>query len=526
MINAAAYCRYSSDNQREESIDAQIRAIKEYAARNDFNIIKVYTDEARSATTDNRPGFLEMVKDSELELFENVIVHKLDRFARDRYDSAFYKRKLRKNGVRVLSVLETLDDSPESIILESVLEGMAEYYSANLSREVMKGNFETAMQCKHLGGIPPYGFTVKEDKTYGINEQEAPIVRLIFNMVSNGHSYREVISYLDSKGYKTRAGRSFARNTISTMLRNEKYCGVYVYNTIGQKEKGTRKTYKKSAKDIVRIEGGMPKIVSVELWKEINDLMDIRSKDYAERVRRNSIETYLLSGIIKCGKCGGAMVGNRKYAGRNKTLYVTYECNTRKRDKTCNAKSINKDFVEGEVLKYLQNVLLTEDSVNRMVDTALEDLKKVNTTIPADIQRMNRAMIEVNKKINSIINAIENGMFHSSMKDRMDFLESEKNDLVVRIAEAENQLKMVKLPTKKVVKALLMEHVDIKNKSLNHQRKVIQTFIKKATIYEDRLEISSIVDTATGGEPIRAVSTISIGDYRHSYYTNPINSIS
>ena len=131
-MKAAIYARYSSDNQREESIEAQVRAIKEYADKNGIIITKVYTDEAKSATTDNRPKFLEMIKDSEFRLFDAVIVHKLDRFSRDRYDSAYYKRVLKKNGVRLISVLEHLDDSPESIILESVLQGMAEYYSKNL----------------------------------------------------------------------------------------------------------------------------------------------------------------------------------------------------------------------------------------------------------------------------------------------------------------------------------------------------------------------------------------------------------
>ena len=137
-MKAAIYARYSSDNQREESIAAQIRAIKEFAQKEDIQVVKIYTDEAKSATTDNRPNFLKMVKESELGLFDCVIVHKLDRFSRNRYDSAFYKKKLKDNNVQLISVLEHLDNSAESIILESVLEGMAEYYSVNLSREVMK----------------------------------------------------------------------------------------------------------------------------------------------------------------------------------------------------------------------------------------------------------------------------------------------------------------------------------------------------------------------------------------------------
>lgn len=226
MQTAAIYARYSSDNQRDESIDAQVRAVKEYCQHNGIQIVRVYTDEARSATTDDRPGFLQMVHDSALGQFELVIVHKLDRFSRDRYDFAFYKRKLRENGVQLISVLENLDDSPESIILESVLQGMAEYYSVNLARETMKGMKETALQCKHTGGKPPLGYRVTEDQTYAIDEDQAEAVRLIFSMYADGHGYGRIIDELNSRGHRTQNGNHFGKNSLHEILRNEKYRGV------------------------------------------------------------------------------------------------------------------------------------------------------------------------------------------------------------------------------------------------------------------------------------------------------------
>ncbi|MED2001964.1 recombinase family protein [Brevibacillus laterosporus] len=172
-----------SDNQRDESIDAQNRAIEEYAKLNNFEIVKVYADRAKSATSDKQPEFQKMIHDSALNLFEYVIVHKLDRFRRDRYDNSHYKRKLRQNGVRVLSVTENLDDSPESIMLESVIEGMAAYCSKNLTREVMKGIKENAFQYKHTGGLSPLGYDVDPvSKQYVISETEAAQVKMIFSM--------------------------------------------------------------------------------------------------------------------------------------------------------------------------------------------------------------------------------------------------------------------------------------------------------------------------------------------------------
>jgi site-specific DNA recombinase len=153
IVRAVAYTRFSSDNQREESIDAQIRAIKEYAARNDAVLVGEYIDKAKSAMTDNRPEFLRMIADSKLGGFDIVLVHKLDRFARNRHDSIGYRMELKRHGVSLVSVLEYLDDeSPESLILESVLEAMAEYYSRNLAREVNKGMKENALNGMHTGG--------------------------------------------------------------------------------------------------------------------------------------------------------------------------------------------------------------------------------------------------------------------------------------------------------------------------------------------------------------------------------------
>jgi len=228
---AALYARFSSDNQREESIDAQIRAMRDYCQRNGMVIVRKYCDRARSATTDDRPEFLTMIADSKKCEFNFVVVHKLDRFSRSRYDSAYYKRELKKNEVSLLSVLEHMDDSPESIILESVLEGMSEYYSKNLAREVMKGLIESARQCKALGGRPPYGYTVNPvTRRYEVNEEEADAVRLIFQRVCEGLGYAEIITELNSLGYKTRNDNPFGKNSLAEILRNEKYKGIYIFN--------------------------------------------------------------------------------------------------------------------------------------------------------------------------------------------------------------------------------------------------------------------------------------------------------
>lgn len=157
-MKAVIYARYSSDNQREESIEGQIRECTAYAERNGITVLKHYIDRAYSAKTDDRPEFQHMIKDSEKGLFDLILVWKLDRFARNRYDSARYKNQLKKNGVKVVSATELISDKSEGVLLESILEGMAEYYSADLAEKVSRGLTENALKCKHNGGPAPFGF--------------------------------------------------------------------------------------------------------------------------------------------------------------------------------------------------------------------------------------------------------------------------------------------------------------------------------------------------------------------------------
>lgn len=293
-MRVVAYARYSSDNQREESIDAQLRAIKDYAKQNNMIIVKTYVDRAMSGTKDNRPEFMQMIMDSRKEIFDAVIVHKLNRFSRNKYDSAKYKHKLQRNNVKLLSVLEKLDDSPESGIMESLLVGMAEYESKNLAREVMKGSLENARTCRHNGGLPPLGYTVDpRTQLYLINNETAPIIRFIYDSYINGKGYNDIINELNKKGLKTAKGNKFTVSTIKDILKNEKYIGTYTYNKAEAKNvDGKRNSHRlKSADQIIKIEGGMPAIIDKKDFEEVKRIMERNKKIHNTY---NAKEIYLL----------------------------------------------------------------------------------------------------------------------------------------------------------------------------------------------------------------------------------------
>lgn len=369
MIKGVAYARFSSENQRDESIDAQLRAIHKYAGDNGIEIIREYTDRAKTGTNADRESFQAMLNDSQYGDFSLVIVHKLDRFARNRYDSAVSKARLKSNGVRVVSVLEHFDDSPESIITEGLLEAMSEYYSANLSREVMKGMKENALSCKHTGGKPPLGYKVGEDMRLGIDENEAPHVRYIFDSILNGMTYSEIISGLNQRGAKTKKGSTFGKNSLYAILTNEKYTGVYIYNRAASKgANGKRNNHKsKSVENIIRIEGGVPQIISREKFDAVQKILKKRRS--LEHTKSSAKETYLLSGKVFCGVCGNAFCGNRQKNSHG-YKYVTYRCNTRSRKgtKTCGNKEINRDKLEKYVLNLLADVLFDKSRIPAVIE--------------------------------------------------------------------------------------------------------------------------------------------------------------
>ena len=348
-LRVACYARYSTNMQREESISAQLRAMKKFCADNGWKIVGRYVDEAYSATTDKRPQFQQMKADSNKREFDIVLVHKLDRFARNRYDSSLYKQKLRKNGVKLCSVLERLDSSPESILLEGLLESINEFYSANLARESMKGMKENAYKCLFNGGCPGLGYDIDDSQRYVINEHEAKAVVLIFSMYLCDYSYQQIADALNADGFLTKIGKPFSRNSFTEIIRNEKYTGVYIFNRSEAKGYDNKRNShrNKPSEEIIRIEGGIPAIISRETWEAAQEKR-IANMHHARHC--NCI--YLLSKLVVCGVCDKIMHGTIRLR-RNLPPYHTYTCGTKKSN--CdNPKEIEKNSLEQYVIELIE----------------------------------------------------------------------------------------------------------------------------------------------------------------------------
>ena len=513
MLRAAAYPRYSSDNQREESIDAQMRAINEYAANNNYIVVKIYADEALSAKTDNRPQFLKMIADAKQGLFDVIICHKLDRFARNRYDSAFYKKALNDCGVKLLSVLENFDDSPESIILESVLEGMAEYYSANLSREVIKGLNENALKCKHTGGKPPFGYDVDSNKNYVINIKEAEAVRKIFEMASSGQ--RNICSWLNSNGHRNKYGQTFVTGVVTSIIKNEKYKGTYIYGQYKRKRvSGVLKNIPNE--EFIRIEKGIPAIVSEELWKAANAMYN-KSKKIDHN---NSKIIYLLSGLVECGECGYTYAGERTNARGNRAERIVYRCIGEKKNKTCNNKPIRKDELENFVIDELTR-LFSVKGIDKMIEGLYMEIEKRASELPAVIKTLENKLPKIESDINKLIDMALQTSFSDTIKSKIESLELEKSDIKSRIEYNKIELGKLRVPPREILKMKLQNDSDLKSKSPEEQKRIIGTYVQKVIVYHNRIKIitdSGLSDGAEGDRtPVRKPIHCSFSHYSLSF---------
>lgn len=498
-----AYARFSSDNQREESIDAQLRAIRSYCDQRNYILLDTYVDEARSATTDDRPSFQRMVRDAAAGNFSAVVVHKLDRFSRNRYDSAIYKKQLRDHGVRVESVLEHLDDSPESVILESLLEGMSEYYSKNLAREVRKGQNENALKCRHNGGVPLYGYSVDKDGYYVINEYEAAAVRAIFQLIKTGHSYQEIISIMTERGYRTRSGKKFSYSTIHHMLHNEKYNGTYVYNrTMPQPKGGKRTNASRPDDEILRIPGGMPAIVDMPTFLEVQKIMKRRNNQSAVAAG-HAKEVYLLQGLIKCGNCGSPMVGARRKDGRDKKLRVSYECSGRKRKRTnCMMRNVSRDLVENLVIDHLEKYVLSDEAIARAKEILAEEIEKNSKTAPDGLNALKKDLADTNAALDHLIDAIAAGVDALRMKDKIDALEAKRISLEQQITLIESRQHTFDSIQLAGLDAVLSQYRNIRSKDRKEQKEIINKFVKEVLVYDNDDDGSKIILTLYYGDDI------------------------
>ena len=519
MKTCVIYARYSSNNQTEQSIEGQIRVCREYAQRNDIAVAGTYIDRATTGTNDNREQFQKMLKDSDKKTWDYVLCYKLDRFSRNKYEMAIHRKHLKDNGVKILSAMENIPDSPEGILLESLLEGMNQYYSEELSQKTKRGLRETRIKGNYMGGPINYGYKIVHETTgeqtaakVAVNEAEAPILLHIFEAYAAGNRIPDIVRELDDKGIKNRCN-PFTVNSIYFMLQQEKYTGVYNFN----------------GETFTHI---YPAIIPKELFQIVRKRID------KNKTGKHVIGVdYILMGKCYCGYCGRQL---RSAAGTTTdgTILRYYRCPYSKKDVNCHNKSVRKEVLEDIVTNVLAEELTKPDNLKFLTDKVF-DLYCARAQDDSDLHRYEKELAATDKAIKNILAAIEEGIFTPSTKQRLTELEEKKVRLeqavTVESAKEKNLLTKedieryitdaVKLSAKQMIE-LLVECIDVYADKICIKLKYSDTPIKPPTDFSDTAQTDTLQefsDAAANNADLCDIksSQMEMRTYNHNNSENP-----
>lgn len=457
-MNAVIYARFSSSRQREESIEGQIRECTEYAERHGYTIVNTYIDRAKSAFKDveKRVNFLRMIRDSNEHRFDVVLVWKLDRFSRDKDSSGLFKGLLRENGVKVVSVTEGILDGKEGIIMESLWEAMAQYYSLDLSEKVRRGHKENALKSHNNGGPTPFGYKVVDHKLVR-DPITAPVVLEIFQRYADGETIQKIVDDLNNKGIKTSKGNKFTYPSFNTLLSNRTYIGEYHYD-------GTINP------------DSVPAIVPQDIFDKVQ-IRKAKNK-HAPAAAKAKVK-YLLTAKLFCGECGSMMVGE---SGKSKTgvVHNYYKCGAAKRKKTCKNKAVRKDWIEDIVVKHTMLMLMDDDLMERLAIRLVEVQGKES----AKMKLLKKQLAEVTKGIKNMLNAIQAGIITPSTKERLSSLDEQKSQLTASIEQEEKEHPIL---TKEQIKFFLHRFRTIDIEEQDEKQLLIDCFINSVFVYDDKI---------------------------------------
>ena len=450
---AVIYARYSSNNQTEQSIEGQVHVCEDYAKKNNIIIVDSYVDRAMTGTNDNRDAFQKMLKDSNNHKWNYVIVYKLDRFARNKYESAVNKMYLKNNGVKLLSAVENIPETPEGILLESLLEGMNQYFSEELAQKVSRGLHESRMK-GHVIGAVPFGY-IKENKMLKINEEEANIVRRVYNDYISGKSLLKISKIFENENI-THKGNKVIPQTLRHMLNRKLYTGIYELNG---------KIYSNI----------YPKIISPKLYEQAQQ----RLKLTRYGCRKPNYETFRLRNKIFCGNCNKRLYPVSTKLNNGEPLRY-YKCISTKKFDKCFTKVMEKSFIEGVVDKFIKIQLNIPENLEQITNIIYEKQKKLLRS-KSTLNNIKSELTRTNKSISNIMNAIENGIFTDSTKSRLEELETLKKNLQEQLVIEESKVsnEFTKEEIKEFFKYAMKECPE----------RAIELFIKFVKVYENKIEI-------------------------------------
>ena len=458
VADGVIYARYSSHNQKDLSIEQQVDADRELAASFNIRIKEVYADRAISGRTDNRPAFQKMMRDAGKGQFKYVIAWKSNRIGRNMLEALINETRLQDLGVRVIYVEEDFDDTAAGRFAARSMMNVNQFYSEAMAEDVRRGLRDNAKRCLVAASLP-YGYKSGEGLRIEIDEPRAEIVRWIYTQVACGTPYVDIANALNARGIKTKAGGVWNRSSFHRLITNERYRGIYIYTDI-------------------RIEGGMPRIISDELFFRVQEVIHTKANPVTGRHRDNG--DYILTGKLFCGHCKAPMVG-MSGTGKSGKLHFYYVCQTKRTGGNCKKKNVRRDAIEEAVARAIRDNALQDDVIERIADGTVAYNKAHRPD--SKLQLLNAELETVQKSIKNIMSAIEQGIYTNSTKERLQELEQQQEDLKIKILLTEGEI--VDTPREKIVAGLrLFRNGNIKDKK--YQAKLFDTFLIAVYLYDDK----------------------------------------
>mgnify|MGYP003132064753 FL=1 len=485
METACIYARYSSTAQGDGySIEAQIFACKQHAERNNLVIVKEYIDEAKTGLdSSKRNSFQEMIADAKSieKPFDFILVYDYERFGRSKVDQVNYKSELKFLGINVISITQPIDhSSPESVLLESIYEGLAESYSRKLSRNVKRGMVEAAKRGFWTGGYAPLGYSLKKldngKRKLIINKETSPIIKKIFKLyASEKHGLRNIAIIINNE-----FGLNKNPTTIKDILRNKRYIGSMVFG----KRQDHNKKFLSQKSDIIETKKCHPSIISAKTFNKVQILLDqrkridLKSKPYKD----------LLSGVMQCGKCGSAVVGFPAKGGK----YTYYTCIKRRKNNGCDMRAVNSDKIEPKIFEFLNKHFYSDAYIKKMIKGMAKAENSKGEEIDSSIMRHSKKLETLEKKKKKLLMLVED------TDVEMDDISSRLTEIKKQIVESsynikiENEKKKIlketsKMTTEEELKKMqaFIQELLVTSKS----NQLIKTLIRTITLKDDSISV-------------------------------------
>lgn len=461
MKTAVIYARYSSDKQTEQSIEGQLYDCYNYAKQHGINVVKEYIDRAMTGKNDDRPAFRQMLEDSSRREWDYVLVWKLDRFARNTMDSAINRQALRRNGVRLLSVMESFGENASGEMMEHIIEAINEYYSADLREKTIRGMRQSALKAQSTGHIPLGYKTV--DKKLVIDEDTRFIPETVFRMYAAGEKLTDIAAYLNDRGYRTRTGKLFTVKSFYSMLSNEKYIGVYQYGDI-------------------RIEGGIPAMIPKKDFEAVREKL----KENRRRAAKNAAKAdYILSGKLFCGYCGEPMSG-LSGASSNGDKYYYYRCNSVQKKTGCKKHNERKELIETEVCR-----AAWEAFRNLNKQDFAEDVYKMyiaETASASSVGSLEKQLLDIIKQSENVVDAITNTGGCQMLYDKIKLLNEQKDQVEseLRVARAVRD----NVPTVEQIKQMIDDILEMSPDTAEGRKTIIDMMVSKIYLFDDKIVVT------------------------------------